>query len=825
MKEEILSEMEQWVRGGAGGVVLAGRYTERIDLLLRDMVDSEKGMSENTALLAVGGYGRGELAPFSDIDIMFLAPHRRESGGAEAVLYKLWDMGLDVSHSFRTPEECIEEAFKDVKTRTSLLESRYVAGDKGLYKTYREKVYPIITQRRRKEFVRDKLREMERRHLEVGESLYLLEPHIKEGEGGLRDFHTAYWLSKVAMKVESFQEFLGLFDAYESRRFAGARDFLLRARYCLHLESRRRNDVLSFEYQRNVAASLGFRDSKKFRAYERLLRYYYLKSKIIRELTKKIVVLCSRPFVRTRRDFFVRRIAEGFAVSGGRLIWTGDRPSGLRAEDIMASFYLRTKTGKRLSNALEEKVRASLVRINNVTRSSSEVVRYFLEILNSSHVYETLSEMNETGVLGRFLPEFGALRLLVVREPYHMYTVDEHTLIAIKHLEGLRDTNYGRLEGLRVIINEMGNVDVLFLVLLLHDIGKAAGRHHEEEGYKRLKNIMERFNLDLKKRQRIEFLVRNHVLMARVALTRETSDPGVISSFAEAVGDAENLRAIYLITYADMSAVSPGFWNSWKAYLLEELYIHTLEYLAGVKEDRTEYIERLHRIRPDMNAEALASFVKGMPERYLLSTPGERIIKDYALVEEVKNTGFALRIDSDADGVAELSVSAEDCPGLFSKIVGLLSSKGANIVSGRIFTGSNGIVVDKISVSDWKKLWWDGFEKEIEEGLRAVIVGGRPLSVTTRKASPICPFDIFIELDNETSDEFTLLEIFSPDRLGLLYDISSVMFKIGIDIVSARINTETGLAQDVFYIQSEKGKVGLKAAQQLLADLWLVLKT
>ncbi len=823
MRKNILYEIEGWVREGAGGLILADRYTRAIDLFLKDIFESVN-RGTDTVLLAVGGYGRGELAPFSDIDIMFLAPNRHDTEKVEAVLYKLWDTGLDISHSFRTPGECVEEAFRDVKTRTSLLEARYIAGDRKLYRVFREKVYPVITGKRRKEFVRDKLREMEKRHLDSGESLYLLEPHLKEGEGGLRDIHTAYWLSKVALKVEDFRGFLGLLDDYESRRLSGALDFLLRVRYCLHLESGRKNDVLSFEYQRNVAAFLGFRDSQKFRAYERLLRYYYLKSKIVKELTKKVMVMCSRPYVRVRRDFLVRKVSGGFAVSGGVLISTRGHLAGLSPREIMESFYLHAKTGRSFSGALREKIGSSLVRINGATRSSPEVVRLFLEILKSERVYETLAEMNETGVLGRFLPEFGTLRLLVVREPYHMYTVDEHTLMAIRHLEELRNTKYGRLEDLRIIINDMENVDILFMVLLFHDIGKGAGRHHEEEGYKRLKNVMERFNLDVKKRTRIEFLVKNHVLMARIALTREASDPGVIAAFADAVGDAENLRAIYLITYADMSAVNPGFWNSWKAYLLRELYDHTIEYLAGIKEDRSEYIYRLHRNHPGIEAEALASFVGGMPERYLLSTPGDRIIPDYALAQEVKQTGFAMRIDSGSEGVVELAVSAEDCPGLFSKIVGLLSAKGVNIVSGRIFTGNNGVVIDKISVSNWKDLWWDGFEDEVEEGLRAAIVGGRPISVTRRSAAAVCPFDIFIELDNEASEEFSLLEIFSPDRLGLLYDVSSVMFKLGIDIVSARINTETGLAQDVFYIQSEKDKIGLKTAQDLLADLWSVLK-
>ena len=823
MNTTILREIEYWFRAGFAGRLLAEKYTRMIDTLIEDIANSLH-LDANAAIVAVGGYGREELAPFSDIDVMLLIPNRKDTEKAQRILYKLWDTGLDISYSFRTPDECVVEAFRDVKTRTSLLECRYVAGDKGIYDTFRKDVYPEIAYKRQKDFVREKLREMEKRHLDAGDSIFLLEPHLKEGEGGLRDIHTAYWLSKVALKTGNMSAFLGLMDSYDYKRFLSAYDFLLRTRFSLHLVSKRKNDVLSFEYQKDVANDLGFRDSRKFKAPERFMRYYYLKSKVIKDITRKLMVISSRPYVRVYRDMNIKRMTDEFFVSGGSLITTRKDLFAVRTEKIMEGFYLYSKTGRRFSDTMKEHIRSNLLRIRRRTRSSPEAVHYFLDILKGRRVYETLREMHETGVLGRFIPEFGALRLLVVHEPYHMYTVDEHTLLGIRNLEGLRDTRYGSLEDFHRIFIETKDLDTLFLALLFHDIGKAAGRHHEEEGYKRLKNIMERFNLDIKKRARIEFLVKNHILMSKIALRSEASDIEVLASFADAIGDPENLKAIYLITYADMSAVNPGFWTSWKSYLLRELYDHTMDYLMGIRADRSEYIKSLQTYCPDIVMSELIDFLEEMPERYLLSTTKGKVIEDYKLMQQVKESGFAMRIDSRSDGVAELSVSAEDCPGLFSRIVGYLSSRGLNIVNGRIFTGRNGIVIDKISISNWKDVWWEGLAREVEDGLRGIIVGGKPINIVRRQRHAGGPFDIFIELDNEASEEFSVIEVFSQDRLGLLYDISHVLYKKGIDIVSARINTEAGLAQDVFYTQTKKDKIDYVKAQEVLAELWSILK-
>ena len=823
MHERTLQQIAAWMEQGLQGRALAEQYTAHMDDLL-SKVFMEAGNPPGLLLIATGGYGRKELAPFSDIDIMFFAEGRGDAAEAEKILYRLWDEKLDISHAFRTPKECIEEAFKDFRTRTTLIEARYVAGSRELFERFRKEVYPAITQRRQKQFVTEKLMERERRHLNAGDSIYLLEPHIKEGDGGLRDIHTMLWLTKVAHKIEDIRGLSALLSAHDYRRLLGAYDFMIQVRFCLHLESRRRNDVLSFEYQKAVASCLGFRDSKKFSGPERMMRYYYLKSRVIRDISQAVIVICSRQYTPFFRDFSRKRLSDDFSLSGGKIIATKDDIFIRHPEKVIEAFMYFSKTGRSFSSMLRERIRESLIRLSRKTRNSSRAIHNFIEIMRGNRVYETLREMHETAVLGRFIPEFGALRSLVVHEPYHLYTVDEHSLLAIRNLERLRTTTVKGLEELKEIMQSIEQSDVLFLSILLHDIGKAAGRHHEEEGYKRLKSVMERFRLEPRKRNRIEFLVRNHILMSRIAMTREVEDPEVIARFAEAVEDSENLKTIYLITYADMSAVNPHFWTAWKASLLRELYERTERYLSGYREARKGYPGSIFPTASQEEKKQIAMFLADMPDRYLLSTPEAGLKDDVSLFTKAKETGFSLRIDCRADDVTDIVVCTTDSAGLFSRIVGYLSLKRLNIVHGRIFTGKTGIVIDKISVSNWKDIWWEGCEQELAAGLRDVVLNKKAVQPSRQKGPVHDLFDVFIEIDNESLDALTLIEVFSQDRIGLLYDISRVLYELGVSIISARINTESGLAQDVFSVQEDGNKASAATVHELLKGLWKTLE-
>ena len=823
MNEAMREKIVSWMGQGLWGRALAQQYTAHMDRVLSG-VFRDAGDPQDLLLLATGGYGRRELAPYSDIDIMFYAARRDAAEAVEKILYRLWDEGIDISHAFRTPKECLDEAFKDVRTRTTMLESRYLAGSRELFAQFRKDVYPSIAFRKQRQFVTEKLKELGKRHVTSGESIFLLEPHIKEGDGGLRDIHTILWLTRVAFKTEGIEGLQALISEHDYRRLLGAYDFMIQARYCLQLECRRKNDILSFEYQKAVAGCLGFRDTKKFSGAERMMRYYYLKGRIIRDISRTVMVVCSKEYAPVFRDFTRKRLSRDFLLSGGKII-APDEELFLRSpEKIVEAFHHFSKTGRLFSDSLRGRIRESLLRIGRKVRSNAEAVHYFLEIMKGGRVYETLREMHETGVLGRFIPEFGALRSLVVHEPYHMYTVDEHSLVAIRNLERLRTTTVTGLVPLKEIMRSTGQADVLFLAILFHDIGKAVGRHHEEEGYKRLKSLMERFRFEPKKRKRIEMLVKNHVLMSRLAMTREVSDPDVIAAFAETVGDDENLKAIYLITYADMSAVNPNFWTAWKASFLGDLYANTAQYLSGYRQARTARPGGIVASFPKKEQPAVAAFIGEMSDRYLLSTPETGLKKDFALFTEAGKKGFAMRIDIGSDGVADIVVCTTDSPGLFSRIVGYLSMRRLNIVHGRLFTGKTGSVIDKISVSNWNEVWWEGCEQDLETGLREAVLHKGVFAPAGQKPGGHDLYGVFIEIDNESMVRLTVIEIFSRDRIGLLYDISRVLYEMNVNIISALINTQAGLAQDVFFVQENGTKVSAGTVLELLKGLWKTLK-
>ena len=821
---DFLKEIED-VFDKLSGRQLAEFYTKKIDDFLIEIFNSVESQNP-LALIATGGYGRSELAPFSDIDIMFFAKDRTDSKKVESVLYKLWDSGLNISHCFRTPEDCISEAKKDLRTQTALLEARFVAGDKALYNYFNEKVYADIAYRKQKYFISGKLKETEKRHKDFGDSVFLLEPNVKEGQGGLRDIHTSLWLSKVALKLRDFDNLSNVIPEHEFRRLLKAYDFLLKVRFALHLMSNRKNDVLSFNTHDYIAEKLGFRDSKKFLGSERFMRYFYLKANVVQDVTALIAGICSKQwsFAGERVWSVKRKVTDNYCISKNVIALSGMDALRIDPRKIIEAFYVFSKSGKKFSDSLKRDIKHNLILIGKKMRASQRAVSFFLEIMKGKRVYETLREMHESGVLGRFIPEFGALRSLVVYEPSHRYTVDEHTLIAIRNLEQLDATKYRNLEYLSGIMKTTKEREILFLSLLFHDIGKAAGKYHEEEGYKRLKNIIERFNLDVGKRQRIEFLVKSHILMAAVALKREIEDPEVIAQFAAAAGDEESLKALYLMTYADMSAVNPAFWTEWKAYLLRELYERTLNYLRGVREDNDSYIENILFPYKDADTKGLRDFLDEMPARYLLSTPAEKIYIDYSLACSVRENKFAVAINDKPDNTTEITIGALDSPGLFSKIVGFLSSKWLNILRASLYTGKKGLVIDKIQISNWKEIWWDGMDSYIKDGLKDVVLGGGSISLPSMNKETTSRFDVFVELDNETSEENTIIEFFASDRHGLLYAVSNLFYENGLNIISAKINTESGIAQDIFYIQHKGEKINGVKTNELLASLWKILK-
>lgn len=825
INELLCNRAEELIKSGTDGISAARQLADIVDNVLISVYNSELGTLNSEldlALVAVGGYGRREVAPYSDIDIMLLAKNRDNISmeTAQSVLYRFWDMGMNISHCFRTLSECIEDAIKDLQTRTSLIEARFLAGSQNLFDEFKQDVYQKLLFKDKKEFTGNILREIDRRHKEYGDSVYLLEPNAKEGRGGLRDIHSISWLLKPGLRINEIEGLRKILSVNDYNHFLKAYDFILNTRLCLHYISRRRNDILSFELQDEVARSLGFKSTKRFLAAEILMRLYYRKAKNIMDVLSKVVDICSRQYIDFPIPVGIKKITDDFYLSKNEII-VKDKGLFKNTDKILEAFHIYSITGKKFSPQVRDAIRSRFLFINKKMRSSRKAIMYFMEILRGKRVYETLREMHDIGILDRFIPEFGRLRHLVIHEPYHRYTVDEHTLIAIRNLEILKNTRHKKVQYLADILKNVKQ-EILFLSILLHDIGKVTPeKHHEDYGYRLLKGVMERFNIEHNDRQKIEFLVKNHIVLSKLALTRDIDAMETITQLAEIVENEGNLDALYLMTYADMTAVNPHFWTEWKAYLFHDVYIRTKAYLLGIT---GQYLDI-----PDMK---IKEFVKNMPDRYLISNTLDAINIDYQMVTMPEDKRPLVSISERGDGTSEFTIVTDNMPGLFSKIVGVLGFRGLNILRARLYTGKDGLVIDKILISNWRDMWWQGMEEQIKEELRHAIgrrqeAIGKTICDLSPVASSLLPvpkrFESFIEIDNETSGEYTILELFSHDRLGLLYDISTRLYAHDIDIMSAVINTEDRVARDVFYLQHGGDKLSAESIMNVLNSIQAII--
>ncbi|HXW68883.1 MAG TPA: nucleotidyltransferase domain-containing protein, partial [Dissulfurispiraceae bacterium] len=433
--------------------------TEQVDNLLSEafrtaLKDSYPGaVPYDLALIAVGGYGRSEMVPYSDIDIMLLSRGRdkKTTEYAQAVLYKLWDMGLNISHSFRTLVECLQDSIKDPKTRTAIIDSRFLMGDRTVFEEFRRDIYPQILFKRKQDFVGSILSEVNKRHKTFEDSVYLLEPNVKEGIGGLRDVHTITWLSKVILKIDNLSGLASIFAKNDYMHLMKALDFFLMMRLSLHIISKRRNDVLSFDFQDAVAQRMGFKNTKRFMAAEIMMRLYYKKAEAISSVLKRVMNISGRKYIHFPPNLSIKKITDDFYLSRNE-ITVKDRGIFRNVDKMMEAFSIYSVSGRKFSDQVEESLRGKALFISRQVRPSRKSVAAFMGILKGERVYDTLRLMHEMGILDRFIPEFGRLRCLVIYEIYHRYTVDEHSLIAVRNLEILKHTRQARLRYLGEIL-------------------------------------------------------------------------------------------------------------------------------------------------------------------------------------------------------------------------------------------------------------------------------------------------------------------------------------------------------------------------------------
>jgi [protein-PII] uridylyltransferase len=791
---------------------------------------------ELLAIVAVGGYGRGEMAPFSDIDLMFLLPWKRTPRVEQIVeymLYLLWDTGLKVGHSVRSVDEALRQAQGDLTVRTALLENRLLWGDAGLFKTFRRRFLREVVHGSGAAFIEGKLAERDARHARMGDSRYVLEPNLKDGKGGLRDLQTLFWIAKYLYEVDDVRELVrkGVLLPEEARRFAKAQNFLWTARCHLHYLTGRPEDRLTFDVQQEIAARTGYTDHAGAKGVERFMKHYFLVAKDVGDLTR---IFCAALEAESRRPrrlslFRLRRVErqlDGFVLDGDRLSVSDEGHFRDRPVDMIRLFRAAQVHGLDIHPTALRALTRARGSIDADLRADPDANRLFLEILSAGPDPEThLRRMNEAGVLGRFVPDFGRVVAQMQYDMYHVYTVDEHTIRAIGILHGI-DTGASRRElpFAHEVMAKVVSKRALHVALFCHDIAKGRGGDHSVLGARVAERLGPRFGLTGEETETAAWLVRHHLALSNAAFRRDVEDEKTVRDIAELVQSPERLRLLLVLTTADIGAVGPGRWNAWKAALLQQLYHGVEARLSGGPTDsRAAAAERASRLKKARKAvadrlkdwtpdEVEAHLALGYPAYWLSFDPATHE-RHARMIREAKRAGETLRVDTRVDrdrGVTEATIYAADHPGLFWRLAGAFAMSGANIVDARIATLANGMALDVFTVQDVQGGAFEGGDRiarlsvNIARALAGEVRTRDELDKRTRampsrtRVFPVSPRCL---VDNRASRTHTVVEVNGRDRPGLLHDLTRALTHLSLQISNARIATYGERAVDVFYVR------------------------
>jgi [protein-PII] uridylyltransferase len=793
--------------------------------------------SERMAIVATGGYGRGLLAPGSDIDLLFLLPYKQTAWGesvAEAILYCLWDLGLKVGHATRSIDECIRQAKADMTIRTAVLESRFLLGDRKLFEELMTRFDKSVIQGTAPDFVAAKLNEREERHRRAGQSRYLVEPNVKDGKGGLRDLHTLFWIAKYVYRVHDVEEMIdrGVFDHDELKLFRRCEDFLWSVRCNMHFLTGRAEERLSFDIQREMAVRLGYTEHPGLKDVERFMKHYFLVAKDVGDLT---AILCaeledqqtkpapvlSRMMAKLRSPRGRRPLpeTEDFFDDNNRLTVADKDVFARDPVNLVRMFRLAQKHNLVLHPDAMRAATKSLRLIGPKLRHDPTANRLFLEILISHDAEIILRRMNETGVLGRFVRAFGRVVAMMQFNMYHHYTVDEHLLRCIgvlAEIERGSNEEYTLANDLmRKILPE--HRTLLYVALFLHDIAKGRIEDHSIAGARIARAFCPRLGLSPTETDTVSWLVEQHLVMSTVAQSRDLSDRKTIENFAAVVQSLERMKLLTILTTADIRAVGPGVWNGWKAQLLRTLYYETEPVLTGgfSEVNRAQRVAmaqaELRAELKDWPAERIDAYIARHYPAYWLKVDVPHRVVHARFVQAAENadksiaTTFALDVTR---GVTELTVLAPDHPWLLSTLAGACAAAGANIVDAQIFTTTDGRVLDTIAVS--REFEQD--EDETRRGGRIADTIEKALSgtlklpeVVARRSVPkgrIKAFAIEAEvtINNQWSNRYTVIEVTGLDRPGLLYELTATLSKLSLNIASAHVATFGERVVDVFYV-------------------------
>jgi len=817
---------------------------------------SNPSAAERLAVAAVGGYGRGTLAPYSDLDLLFLFPYKQTAWSesvTEYVLYMLWDLGLKVGHATRTVNETLKAAREDMTVRTALLEARHLCGDEALFTELMTRFDRELVPGTAREFIAAKLAERDARHARVGASRYMVEPNVKDGKGGQRDLQTLFWIAKYCYRVRSDEALVdaGLLSRAEYRLFRRCDDFLWAVRCHLHFLARRAEERLSFDWQPELARRLGYQRHPGLQAVERFMKHYFLVAKDIGDLTR---IVCAE--LEDREAKSAPRLNRLFRSLGsrpkklkgaGEFIVERERinvaDEGVFERDpvnLIRIFHLAATNALAFHPDAVRLITKSLKRIDRAVQNDPEANRLFLEILCGEEAEPVLRHMNEAGVLGRFVPDFGRIVAMMQFNMYHHYTVDEHLIRSVGVLAALRS---GRITGDHPlsgqILPSLKDNAVLPVALFLHDIAKGRPEDHSVAGARIARRLCPRFGLSPQQTETVAWLVQEHLTMSITAQSRDLADRRTIVDFAKIVQTLDRLKLLLVLTVCDIRAVGPGVWNGWKGQLLRTLYYETEPILTGgfTGASRSEHLAEARAAL----AIRLAHWPQAERDRildlhypaYWLRVDEEHQLRHAEFVRNADAAGrsFACEIRPMAfESATEITILAPDHPRLLSVLAGACAASDANIVDAQIFTTTDGRALDTVIVSRAFEEDRDELRRGeriaalIEQALQGkiriaeAVAGKRPKS-RPREAFRIEPQ---VTVTNELSDRFTVVAVECLDRHGLLYDLTHGLSELNLDIASAHIATFGERVVDTFYVTDLLGhQVTVKARQNRIRRVLL----
>ncbi len=876
---------------GESGVAVARARAATVDVMLSHLFDyaieswkrarpsGPDNAPPEVTLVALGGYGRAELSPLSDIDIMFLYPPNASLAALKdfqehlvnEILYILWDCGLKVGHSSRTTEDAFAEARADIQTKTALMEARRVTGSETLFENFSTAYENFYRNEGALSYIASRLKNQAIRRAKYGGTVFLQEPDIKNGAGGLRDYHSVLWLAHVKLGLHKIDDLVteGYLRPNELRDFKRSYDFLMRVRNELHFNAKHLTDLLNLEQQPRIALGLGYTNTDELGRVEQFMHDYYRAAQTIHRVAKGIEhrlsltadpikagnpaantapALSLRDALRITRHQKTQRV-DGFIQRGNEL--SAEHP-GIFREDpkrLIRVFRYAQQLGVQPDFALQTLIRDNVPLVNRRVINSPDCAASFRAILHTvGNVYPTLSLMHELGILGRYLPEFDTLTCLVQHEYYHRYTADIHTLNAIRELDRifLREERF--TAKYLTALHETPIPSLLYLILLLHDIGKADGiRGHAENGALMAGPVLERLLIDAAHRPIVTFIIKNHLTMARFWQKRDVDDPQTAAAFAEVVQNADHLRYLYVHTFCDSRSTSADLWNSYKDSLHTTLYRAASERLThdtaaialrNTERKQMKLKQLLSETIPGIAADEIAAHFNLLPERYFIQTDTPEIalhirmvndlLKSITTAESVGSLRPIIDWRTDLNrALTIVNVVTWDRAGLFYKLAGALSVAGVNILSAKVISRSDHVAIDTFYIAQpgggvvLNQSAQDIFAKNVEQALvanrdlypdilaQAKRIGSRSTAVTTLQGT----FPPIIDVYNELSMQRTIVEIQARDQIGLLYLLAKTISDHGFDITFARIGTERGIAIDTFYIEDANHDAQIEASR------------